>query len=132
MLFILNIQQYFSKKSIFVSLNQVVSIIRHKNPLRKLSTEELADSINYVNKMRTRSWIGKMRKCLKRKAEKTANWITNLIETRSDLSIQFIILRISPQCTVRYRSIPYFLENLEKIFPRDRLYYHLLLNICRS
>lgn len=87
MFFILKIQQYFSKKSIFVSLNQVISIIRHKNPLRKLSTEELADSINYVNKMRSRSWIGKMRKCLKRKAEKTANWITNLIETRSDLSI---------------------------------------------
>lgn len=87
MLFIVKIQQQLSQKSIFVSLNQVISIIRHKNPLRKLSSEELADSINNVNKMRARSWIGKMRKCLKRKAEMTVNWITNLIDTRSDLSI---------------------------------------------
>ncbi len=78
MLFILKVQRHFSKKSMFVSLNQVISIVRHKNPLRKLSTAELADSINNVNKMRTRSWIGKMKQCLKRKANKAANWITNL------------------------------------------------------
>ncbi|WP_373839586.1 hypothetical protein [Methanospirillum sp.] len=57
MLFILKVQRHFSKKSMFVSLNQVISIVRHKNPLRKLSTAELVDSINNVNKMRTRSWI---------------------------------------------------------------------------
>ena len=73
MLFILKVQRHFSKKSMFVSLNQVISIVRHKNPLRKLSTAELADSINNVNKMRTRSWIGKMKQCLKRKADKAAN-----------------------------------------------------------
>lgn len=46
---LLKIQHDFLKNSIYLSLNQVVAIIRHKNPLRKLSDQELADSINYVN-----------------------------------------------------------------------------------
>ena len=65
LLFLLRIQMDFVKKRIFLSLNQIVSIIRYKNPLRQLSAEELADSINYVNEIRMKMWFGRMKKCLK-------------------------------------------------------------------
>ena len=86
-LFLLSVRRYFSKKLIFLSLAQIVSIIRYKNPLRQLSAEELADSINKVNDLRFRMWIGKMRKCLKKRWDNALNWMTNLIETRSELTI---------------------------------------------
>jgi SRSO17 transposase len=86
-LFLLSVRRYFSKKLIFLSLAQIVSIIRYKNPLRQLSAEELADSINKVNDLRSRMWIGKMRKCLKKRWDNALNWMTNLIETRSELTI---------------------------------------------
>ena len=80
LLFLLRIQMDFVKKRIFLSLNQIILIIRYKNPLRQLSAEELADSINYVNEIR-------MKKCLKEDLKNTANWVTRLIETRSELNI---------------------------------------------
>ena len=86
-LFLLTLQRYFAERSIFLSLTQIVTIIRHKNPLRQLSTEELADSINYVNDLRSRMWFGKMRKYLKKRWDNALNWSTRLIETRSELII---------------------------------------------
>jgi len=86
-LFLLHIQQYFKIKSIFITLTQIVSIIRYKIPLRQLSAEELADSINKVNNLRTRMWFGRMRKCLKKRCKNVVNWMTHLIETRSELII---------------------------------------------
>ena len=85
--FLLQIQQSFKKKKTILSLNQVVSIFRYKNPLRQLSAEELADSINYVNKIREKMWFSRMEKWLKRRYENAIIWTRSLIETRSDLSI---------------------------------------------
>ena len=87
LLFLLRIQMDFVKKRIFLSLNQIVLIIRYKNPLRQLSAEELADSINYVNEIRMKMWFGRMKKCLKRRSENAANLVICLIETRSELNI---------------------------------------------
>ena len=86
-LFLLFVQQYFSEKSIFLSLDQIVAIIRHNNPLRQLSTEELADSINKVNALRLRMWLGKMKKCLEKRWDNVLNWMTALIDSRSELTI---------------------------------------------
>jgi len=86
-LFLLSLQRYFAERSIFLSLTQIVTIIRHKNPLRQLSTEELADSINHVNDLRFRMWLGKMRKCLKKRGDNALSWDIRLIETRSELII---------------------------------------------
>ena len=87
MLFLLQIQVNFLKKKITVSLNQVVSIIRYKNPLRLLSAEELAESINYVNEIRAKIWFGKMKKFIKKRYEHTIEWTTHLIEDRNELII---------------------------------------------
>ena len=87
LLFLLQIQLSFLKKKIAVSLNQVVSIIRYKNPLRALSAEELAESINYVNEIRARMWFGRMKKFIKTRYEHTIEWTTRLIEDRNDLNI---------------------------------------------
>ena len=86
-LFLLSLKRYFAERSIFLSLSQIVTIIRHKNPLRQLSTEELADSINHVNDLRSRMWLGRIRKCLEKRWEKAWNWNTSLIETHFELTI---------------------------------------------
>jgi len=84
---LLKIQQDFFKKSIFLSLNQVVVIIRHKNPLRKLSDQELADSINYVNDIRAKMWAGNLKRFMKQKCQNSMVWIQKLIDTHSELKI---------------------------------------------
>lgn len=84
---LLVIQQDFFKKSIFLSLNQVVSIIKHKNPLRKLTAEELADAINYVNDIRTKMWLGRLKKFMKQRFQRTLTWIQELTENRLELPI---------------------------------------------
>jgi hypothetical protein len=85
--FLLQIQQSFKKKKTILSLNQMVSIFRYKNPLRQLSAEELADSINFVNEIRAKMWFGRMEKWVKRRYENAVIWTTRLIETRSELDI---------------------------------------------
>jgi len=75
------------QNDIILSLKQIVSIFRLKNPLRQLSAEGLADSINYVNKVRAKIWVGRMKKCLNQRCENTALWITRLIESKSHLII---------------------------------------------
>ena len=82
---LLKIQHDFLKKSIFLSLNQVVAIIRHKNPLRKLSDQELADSINYVNDIRAKMWAGNLKRFMKQKFHNSVDWVQKLIDTRSEL-----------------------------------------------
>ena len=87
LLFLLLTQINYRKKGIILSLDQIVSIFRHKNPLRELSADELADSINFVNEFRAKMWVGRMKKCLKQRYENASLWITRLIETKSDLII---------------------------------------------
>jgi hypothetical protein len=87
LLFLLMIQLNFKKMGNILSLDQILSIFKLKNPLRKLSAEELADSINYVNEIRAKMWVGRMNKCLKQRYENATLWITRLIETKSDLTI---------------------------------------------
>lgn len=84
LLFLLLTHLNFMKKRIILSLDQIVSIFKLKNPFRKLSADELADSINYVNEFRAKMWVGRMKKCLKQKYENATLWITRLIETKSD------------------------------------------------
>jgi SRSO17 transposase len=84
---LLKIQHDFYKKSIFLSLNQVVAIIRHKNPLRKLTDTELADSINKVNKIRAKMWAGNLKRFMKQRFKNSMMWIQNLIDTSSELII---------------------------------------------
>lgn len=84
---LLVIQQDFYKKSIPLSLNQVITIMRHKNPLRKLSADELADSINYVNDIRAKMWAGKLKRFMNQKFLNSLAWIQELTDNRSELRI---------------------------------------------
>lgn len=65
-------------------MDHIVSISNSKIQLRKLSTDELADSINCVNEFRAKMRVGRMKKCLKQKYENATLWITHLIEMKSD------------------------------------------------
>jgi len=87
LLFLVILQIDFKNKSILLSLNQIVSIIRHKNPLRHLSSEELAKSINRINDLRIKMWVGKMKRFLKKRYESSVHWMTRLIGVRSNLEI---------------------------------------------
>lgn len=69
LLFLVYNQLNFLKKRIILSLDQIVSIFKLKNPLRELSADELAESINFVNEFRAKMWVGRIKKCLKQKYE---------------------------------------------------------------
>jgi len=85
-LFLLSVWKYFSKKGKFLSLDQIVKVIRFNNPLRQLSAEELAESINKVNTLRAKMWLGNMKKCLEKRWNNAANWMTQLLDIRTGLT----------------------------------------------
>lgn len=85
--FLLFTQLKFLIKGNILSLEQIVSIFKLKNPLREFSADKLADSIKNVNEFRAKMWVGRMKKCLKQRYENASLWINRLIETKSDLII---------------------------------------------